>query len=179
MKSDAVDPLAPRTEVRIPAFATVPVSDGNWLARRDVAADGYRLPPASDPLPHVHREWLPFAEREAEAVLAAAKGRQIDPRLLVGTGDLILGTTRFSLGAELNDHHLPARLLVPGASSGDYERQMRDPSISLLVTADPPPNGGRVDRGQVVSAARAVGYRPFRTSAAPDGRMVTWWWRRS
>jgi Dolichyl-phosphate-mannose-protein mannosyltransferase len=179
MKSDAVEPLAPRTEVRIPAFATVPVSDGNWLARRDVAADGYRLPPASDPLPHVHREWVPFAERETKAVLAAAKARGLDPRLLVGTGDAVLSTTRFALGAALRDHKLPTRLLVPGSNAKDYARQLRDEAISLLVTADPPPNGGDVDRGQVAAAARTAGYRPFRTSTAPDGREVTWWWRRS
>jgi 4-amino-4-deoxy-L-arabinose transferase-like glycosyltransferase len=177
MKSDAIGPLASRSELRIPAFATVPVSDGNWLARNDVAGDGYRLPPPSDPLPHIHREWLPFARREARAVLAAAQNLHITPRLLVATGDVVLSTSRFSLGAELEDHQLQTQLLVPARSAGDYERQMRDAKITLLVTSDPPPGGSSVDRRDVVTAARAVGFRPFRTSTAPDGRSVMWWWR--
>jgi 4-amino-4-deoxy-L-arabinose transferase-like glycosyltransferase len=177
MKSDAIGFLAARKQLRIPGFATVPVTDGNWIARMDVAGDGYRLPPSSDPLPQMHRHWLPFAEREASAVLAAAKKRHITPKVLVATGDSILSTTRFSLGAELNDRQLPAQALVPEESSSGYERQMRDPALTLLVTAAPPPSGSVYVRSELLRAARAVGFRRFRASTAPDGRQVIWWWR--
>jgi 4-amino-4-deoxy-L-arabinose transferase-like glycosyltransferase len=178
MKSDAVGALAQRTELAIPAFGTVPVTDGDWLARKDVAGDGYHLPSPASPLPRLHRQWLPFAERETRAVLAFARTRHSSPTLLVGTGDVILSTTRFALADELLGHDmLYVRRLLPSRSSRDYQRQMQDVEAHLLVTADPPPSGGDVDRRQVVYAARVLGYRAFRASRAPDGRRVTWWWR--
>jgi 4-amino-4-deoxy-L-arabinose transferase-like glycosyltransferase len=178
MKSDVVTALAGRTELTVPGFGTIPVTDGDWLARDDVAGDGYRLPSPASPLPRLHRQWLPFAERETRAALAFASTRRSAPALLVGTGDVILSTTRFTLAAELDGHVvLRARRLLPGRSSQDYQRQMHDVTEHLLVTADPPPFGGDVDRRQVVRAARISGYRAFRTSTAPDGRRVTWWWR--
>lgn len=177
MKSDAVDALAHRDAVHLPVLGTVPVIDGNWIERQDVAGDGYRLPPASDPLPRLHRQWVPFAEREVAAVLEAAKRRRLDPKLIVGTGDGILSSTRFSLAAALAGETLPTSRLKPEATPGAYARELRDPTLTLLVTADPPPSGGDLKRAQVESAASAAGFRPFRTGRAPDGRAVRWWWR--
>jgi hypothetical protein len=178
VKSDAVGALAQRTELAVPGFGTIPLTNGDWLAREDVAGDGYHLPSPSSPLPRLHRQWLPFAERETRAALGFARSRHSSPTLLVGTGDVILSTTRFALAAELIGHDmLYARRLLPSGSSRDYQHQMQDAAAHLLVTADPPPFGGDVDRSQVVDAARVLGYRAFRSSRAPDGRRVTWWWR--
>ena len=44
MKSDVVEALAGRTEVTVPGFGAIPVTDGDWLARKDVTGDGYRVP---------------------------------------------------------------------------------------------------------------------------------------
>jgi hypothetical protein len=178
-KSDLIGPLAQRRELTVPVVGTVPVTDGNWLARKDVAGDGYPLPSPSTPLPPLHRRWLPFAEQEVRAALAFTRARQAQPTLLVATGDGILSTTRFTLAAELSRHTLlRAQRLIPGTSSSDYLSQLRSAHIRLLVTGDPPPSGGDVARAQVARAARALGFRPFRTSTAPDGRRITWWWQR-
>lgn len=177
VKSDRSGVLAEERTTHVPLLGRIAVTDGDWLARADVAGDGYRLPPPNVPLPEVHEQWLPFAETEMRAVLDHTDTGDAAPKLLVATDSGILSTTRFALGAQLAaDTHIDVeRYLEP--EGDDYARQLRESTATLLVTADPPPSGGDLDHARIVEAARDTGYVPFRTSLAPDGRSVTWWER--
>jgi hypothetical protein len=175
VKSDAVPALAERHTVRVPGFATVPVTDGDWLARGDVAGAGYALPPPDSPLPAVHGQWVPFAAREMDELLVAVPPRRAGDKLLVGTGDVVLSTTRFALGAELGARRVvPVQRLLPG-DEATVLVSLRTTAVWLLVTADPPPNGGDLDPRVVEVAAQQAGFHLVRSSVAPDGRTVRWW----
>jgi 4-amino-4-deoxy-L-arabinose transferase-like glycosyltransferase len=175
-KSDSFGVLAERRVLHIPGFDTVAVTDGDWLARKDVEGAGYHLASPDHRLPALHRRWLPFTKTEMQAVLDRATPHGRPLHLVVATGDGIMSTTRFALAAQLAERaHVRVERLAPAADAREYTRLLQASMADVVVTADPPPSGGDLDQGSVVRAARDAGYVPIRTSTAPDGRTVTWW----
>lgn len=177
VKSDAIGVAAARRTVHLPVMGTVTVTDGNWVARGDLEGAGYPLPPPDRRVPPLHSKWMPFMESEMSSVVAFADRHRLDLGLTVATGDVVLSTTRFALAAELAQRrHVTVERFSPRPTR-EYRRSLRDGGHDLLVTSDPPPSGGDIDARAVCVAADAAGYRIFRTSRAPDGRRIVWWWR--
>ena len=168
--------LARPWTVALPLLDRVAVTDGRWPQREDVAGEGFHLPPVTDPLPPIHRRWMPFMEQE----IVAVRGYLRDGRLIIATGSVLLSTTRFSLAAQLVARQAFQFQRVADAHDRDATRELLEASPgATLVTAAPSPNGSGIDQSVIVSAAEASGFRAFRTSRAPDGRLVTWWTRAS
>ena len=62
MKSGFVPVLGEHVALRVPGLGRVPVLDGRGLIQVEVADAGYPAGSATDPMPAVHKRWLPTME---------------------------------------------------------------------------------------------------------------------
>src|SRR5215207_844787 len=60
-KSGWFEPLAKVRTVAVPGFGEVSVTDGRGIIHREIAGAGYDIDPVTEPLPAMHRRWLPLA----------------------------------------------------------------------------------------------------------------------
>jgi Dolichyl-phosphate-mannose-protein mannosyltransferase len=181
-KSGWIEPLATVRTVSVPALGRVPVTDGRGLIQREVGGDGYSIRPLTQPLPAMHRQWLPLAREVLGWSLSRAERRGEALGLMLGLDDRIFANSRLTLAAQLWFHrYLPVDYLhsfPDGDTASSYSRQLLFPQPkNALLIADPPPSGGTVTRSKVEAAARSLGFTPVKTFTMPDGRTIWIWWR--
>jgi hypothetical protein len=181
-KSGWFEPLARTRTVAAPGFGQVLVTDGRGLIQREVGGDGYAIRPLTQPLPAMHRRWLPLAREVVGWSLHRAEQRGEPLNLTLGLDDRIFGNSRLILAAQLWYHRfLPVDYLnaFPGGdTAASYRRQLLSPKPeNALVTGEPPPSGSSITRSKVEAAARSLGFARVRTFTMPDGRKIWLWWR--
>jgi 4-amino-4-deoxy-L-arabinose transferase-like glycosyltransferase len=181
-KSGWVEPLAKVRTASVPGFGAVTVTDGRGLIQREVGGDGYDIRPLTQPLPAMHRRWLPLARDVVGWSLHRAEQRGEPLNLTLGLDDRIFGNSRLILAAQLWFHrYLSVDYLYapPGDDTvASYRRQLLSPQPeNALVTGDPPPSGTSITRSKVEAAARSLGFAPARSFTMPDGRTIWIWWR--
>ncbi len=182
MKSGLVAPIAGPTVVDAPGIGETTVSDGRGLIQLEVLASGYPIGGATNPLPDLHRRWLPFAGDLTRSVTRYAAKQGQRPFLGVGLGDELLSNTRFSLASQLELAQPLATVFVQpfdGDNVSSYRKQLEDSDNNLLITGQPEAgNLLHLTRARVERAAQEVGFKPVRRFQTPDGRQLVLWWRR-
>lgn len=181
-KSGWLEPLATVRMVSVPGLGRVAVTDGRGLIQREVGGDGYDIRPLTQPLPAMHRQWLPLAHEVVGWSLRRAEQRSEPLNLTLGLDDRIFANSRLILAAQLWFHrYLPVHYLrsfPDGDAAPAYRRQLLLPQPkNALVTGDPPPSGGSITRWKVEAAARSLGFKPVKSFRMPDGRTIWIWWR--
>jgi 4-amino-4-deoxy-L-arabinose transferase-like glycosyltransferase len=183
MKSGLVPWVGDPRTVDLPALGEKTVTDGRGIVELEVAAAGYPAGSATEPMPPLQREWLPFAGRLARWVTAYSEGKGEEPNLGWGFDDLLMNNTRVALGSELRlSRELPTLFLKPfpdGDSAASYRAQLEEAGSNLLVVGErgPGTTGIHLSRRQVEAAGRQLGFHPVRSFTAPDGRELTVWSR--
>ena len=181
-KGGWVEPLATVRSVSVPGLGRVAVTDGRGLIQREVGGDGYDIRPLTQPLPAMHRRWLPLARDVVGWSLRRAEQRREPLNLTLGLDDRIFANSRLTLAAQLWFHrYLPVdylRSFPDGDTASSYRGQLLSPQpTNALVIGDPPPSGGTITRGKVEAAARSLGFDPVKSFTMPDGRTIRIWWR--
>ena len=181
-KSGWVEPLAKTRSVAVPGLGRVIVTDGRGVIQKEVAGDGYPIGRATEPLPDIHRRWLPLARDVVGWSLHRAEQRRVPLNLTLGLDDRIFGNSRLILAAQLWFHrYLPVDYLnafPDGDTVASYRHQLLSPPReNALIIGNPPPSGSTITRSKVEAAARALGFAPVKTFTMPDGRNLSIWWR--
>lgn len=179
-KSGWIEPLAKVRAVSVPGFGRVEVTDGRGIIQTEVVGAGYDIGPPTQPLPALHRRWLPLARDVVGWSLRRAESRGEPLHLTLGFDHLIFSNSRLILAAQLWFHRfLPVdylRSFPDGDTVASYRRQLLSPTPeNALITGDPP--GATITRRKVEAAARALGFIPVRSFTMPDGRNIRMWWR--
>ena len=182
MKSGFAPALARAHSVPVPLLDDVPILDGRGIIQKEVAGAGYPIGDPTEPLPAMHRRWLPVARRVTEYVVARADRMKVSPEVLVAMDDGLMSNTRFRLAAALSSgRYLPVGTLTAaegGDRTGAYATKLRESRATTLVTAPAAPGAAHtVNQENVAAAASAVGFRPARSFTLPDGRRLEVWWR--
>ena len=180
-KSGWIEPLAKVRTVAVPGLGRVSVTDGRGLIQTEVAGDGYDIGRVTQPLPAMHRQWLPLARDVVGWSLRRAEQRGQPLHLTLGLDDRIFGNSRLILAAQLWFHRfLPVdylRSFPDGDTAASYRRQLLSPQPeNALITGDPPPVT-TITRRKVEAAARSLGFIPVKSFTMPDGRTIWIWWR--
>ncbi len=183
-KSGRVGALAGPDAVDVPGIGAVATVDATGIIQREVQGAGYKVADPAQPLPDLHRRWLPFAERVASDAGDYAAAREHRPLLAVGLDDLLLSNTRFALGGELAlGEQFQTQYLRPfphGDTPTAYRAQLRASGADLLITGQRRRGqglGATVTRSRVERAAADLDFEPVRHYVTPDGRRVTLWYR--
>jgi hypothetical protein len=184
MKSGFVPGIGGPRSADLPLLGEKTLSDGRGIVEIEVEAAGYPAGSATEPMPQLQKEWLPFAGDLARSLTDYSEGKGEEPNLGWGFDDLLLNNTRVALGSELALHRdLPTAFLKPfpdGDSAASYRAQLEEAGSNLLVVGERGPGitGIHLTRRRVEAAGRQLGFRPIRSFTAPDGRELTVWWRR-
>jgi 4-amino-4-deoxy-L-arabinose transferase-like glycosyltransferase len=182
MKSGAISTLASPRSFTVPLLDRVPLLDGRSVIQREVAAAGYPIGDPTEPLPPMHRRWLPLARRVTALVLAQATREHVRPTVIVAMEDRLFNNTRIRLAAALwFGRYLPVGRLT-AAAGGDrasaYASELRASGSPALLTAPPEPGAqGTLTTTKVTTGASEAGFRPLRRFRLPDGRPLQLWWR--
>lgn len=180
-KSGWFEPLAEVREVSVPGLGSVTVTNGRGIIQGEFVGAGYDIGPVTQPLPAIHREWLPLARDVVGWSLRRAEQRGEQLNLALGFDDLIFSNSRLILAAQLWFHRfLPVDYLV-SAPDGDtvasYRRQLLSPRPqNALVIGEPSPRA-TITPWKVEAAARQLGFKPVKSFTMPDGRAMRIWWR--
>ena len=179
-KSGWFEPLAKVRHVSVPGIGEVPVTDGRGIIQGEFVGAGYDIGKPTQPLPAIHREWMPLAREVVGWSLRRAEERGEPLNLVLGFDDLIFSNSRLILAAQLWYHRfLSVDYLLPSPddSVASYRRQLQvPPPDNALVIAEPPPRA-RITRATVEAAARTLGFVPVKSFSMPDGRGLWVWWR--
>jgi hypothetical protein len=184
MKSGFVPGIGDPRSAELPLLGEKTVTDGRGIVEIEVEAAGYPAGSATEPMPQLQKEWLPFAGDLARSLTDYSERRGEEPNLGWGFDDLLLNNTRVALGSELALHReLPTVFLKPfpdGDSAASYRAQLEEAGSNLLVVGErgPGTTGIHLTHRRVEAAGRRLGFRPVRNFTAPDGRELTVWWRR-
>ncbi|MBA3736236.1 MAG: glycosyltransferase family 39 protein [Actinobacteria bacterium] len=180
-KSGWVEPLAKARTVAVPGLGRVSLTDGRGIIQTEVAGDGYDIGRVTEPLPAMHRSWLPLAREVVGWSLRHAEQRGQTLHLTLGLDDRIFANSRLILAAQLWFHRfLPVDYLRPypdGDKIAAYRRQLLSPQpVNALVTGEPP-TVASITRKKVEAAARSLGFIRLKSFTMPDGRTIWIWWR--
>lgn len=179
-KSGLVPQLAAKRTTSVPGFGRVVVTDGEGIIQQVVAESGYDIGPVTDPMPAMHRRWLPVARDVVGSLYREAEARHQPLNVTVGFDDGIFTWSRLNLAAQLWFHqYLPVGQMRVG-SGGDtvaaYRRQIVSPGRTAVITGKEMPIA-TITESKVVSALRSLGFVRVRRFALPDGRRIWIWWR--
>jgi hypothetical protein len=179
-KSGSVAPLAAVRNVAVPGFGSVPVTDGRDLIQQMVADAGYDIGPITQPLPSIHRRWLPLEREVVGWSIRQAKARGTSPQITLGLDDLLFTNTRLILPAQVWFHRFLPVDYLQSSSGGDkvssYRNQLASHPVNALITGEGPPYAS-ITRRKVEAAARSLGFVRSKAFTLPDGRTIWMWWR--
>jgi len=180
-KSGWFGPLAKTRTVSVPGLGSVIVTDGRGIIQLEVGSAGYDIEPLTQPLPAMHRRWLPLARDVVGWSMRRAEQRGEPLHLTLGLDDLIFANSRLVLAAQLWFHRwLPVdylRAFPDGDTVASYRRQLLSPQPeNALITGEPSPYA-TITRRKVEAAARSLGFAPVKSFTMPDGRTIWIWWR--
>jgi 4-amino-4-deoxy-L-arabinose transferase-like glycosyltransferase len=178
-KSGWVEPLAEVRAVSIPGLGRVKVTDGRGIIQTEVVGAGYEIGRPTEPLPALHRRWLPLARDVVGWSMRRAEERKEPLHLTLGFDHLIFSNSRLILAAQLWFHRfLPVdylRSFTDGDTVASYRRQLRSgESANALLIGDRP--GAKITRSKVEAAARSLGFVPVKSFTTPDARKIELWW---
>jgi hypothetical protein len=184
-KSGWYEPLAKVRTASVPGLGSVMVTDGRGIIQTEVKGAGYDIGSVTQPLPALHRRWLPLA-RDVDTWSLHRAERSGEPlHLTLGLQDGIFSNSRLILAAQLWLHRwLPVNYLRPypdGDTVAAYRHQLLSPRrVNALAIGDPSPVKRpriKITRSKVEAAARSLGFAPVRSFRMPDGRTIWMWWR--
>jgi hypothetical protein len=183
MKGGWIAPISQPATIDVPGIGDTAVADGRGVIHDEIEGAGYDVGDPTDPLPDLHKRWLPFAGEVTAWIDDYAERRGTDPHLATGFPDLLLSNTRFALASQLyQSTFLPTSDLKPfpdGDTERSYREQLERFGNNFLVTGEPselaPPPA--VSPEKVERAARSAGFEPVREFTLPDGRKLSVWWR--
>jgi 4-amino-4-deoxy-L-arabinose transferase-like glycosyltransferase len=180
-KSGLVPQLAAKRTASVPGFGRVAVTDGEGIIQRVVAGSGYDIGPVTEPMPALHRRWLPMTRRVVGALYAEADARRRPLDVTLGIDDGIFTWSRLTLAAQLWFHRYLSVDYLRSAAGGDtvasYRRQILSPHREdVLITGEELPVA-TITESKVVEAARSLGFVRVKRFALPDGRRIWIWWR--
>jgi hypothetical protein len=138
--------LAAVREVSVPGLGRVPVTDGRGIIQREFEGAGYDIGKPTEPLPAMHREWMPLAREVVGWSLRRAEERGEPLNLVLGFDDLIFSNSRLILAAQLWYHRfLSVDYLLPSPadSVASYRRQLQVPPPDNALVIGEPPRAGR------------------------------------
>jgi hypothetical protein len=180
-KSGWIEPLAKVRTVSVRGLGPVLVTDGRGIIQRVVSDAGYDIEPVTQPLPVIHRLWLPLCRDVVGWSMRRAEDRGEPLHLTLGLDDLILSNSRLILAAQLWFHQfLPVdylRSFPAGDSVASYRRQLLTPRRENALITGEQPRYSTITRAKVEAAARSLGFTPVRSFTMPDGRKIWIWWR--
>jgi len=183
MKSGFVPAVGKQVAWRIPGLGTVPVFDGRGLIQGEVAAAGYPTGSATDPLPAVHKRWLPVMEAVTAFARRYALERGETPYLVFGSDDQIFNTTRADLANALSGDNGARSSFIEGDPHGDrvsYYRgrlELLRPNFVEIAQHQPTTGLSGITPRHVEAAARSLHYRWVYAFTLPDGRRASLWYR--
>lgn len=179
-KSGWIEPLAEARTLSIPGLGRTAVTDGTGIIQREVAGAGYDIEPVTQPLPAMHREWLPLARDVVGWSLRRAEGRDESLGLILGSDDLIFSNWRLILAAQVRYHRFQPVGYLQTFPEGDtvaaYRRQLLEKPRNAFVSFDPAPYAD-ITRQKAEAAARSLGFVQVKSFTMPDGRTLWIWWR--
>ena len=182
MKSGWVGPLAEPRTVSLPALGSRPVTDGRGIIQLEVGGAGYDVGSPTEPLPELHRGWLPFTRSFTGRLLEAADRSGQRPFVVFGSDHGLFNNTRVLLADALWFERNVVVGFIGIAPGGDREERYRarllELGASFLETAEEGPGPVRITRAKVERAARSLGFTRVARFAMPDGR-TAWLWRRT
>jgi hypothetical protein len=178
MKGGFWAPLATVRTAALPGLAAVPLTDGTGIIQREVSAAGYPLGKPTEPLPRLHRQWLPLQRRLAGYALLYATSRGQEPHLVVAVDDLLFSNTHIRLAGALwyRRYIRTGQLYLSSDKEADYRADLARRGNNLLVTAESRV-GMPTQQHAVEAAARSLGFGRIRSFRMPDGRTIWLWWR--
>jgi 4-amino-4-deoxy-L-arabinose transferase-like glycosyltransferase len=179
-KSGWFEPLAKVRRVSVPGLGAVPITDGRGIIQGEFAGAGYDIGKPTEPLPAMHREWMPLAREVVGWSLRRAEARGEPLNLVLGFDDLIFSNSRLILAAQLWYHRfLSVDYLLPSPddSMAAYRRQLQRPPPDNALVIGEPSRSSTIARSKVEATARALGFVPMRSFTMPDGRRLWVWWR--
>jgi hypothetical protein len=183
MKSGYVPLLATPRTLPVPGLGSLSVLDGRGLIQVEVAAAGYPVKSATEPLPDIHKRWLPAMHALTTFASSYALERRQTPRVVFATDDQIFNTTRFELAAALSVDNAAQSSLIGSGPDTDrvshYRARLEYLKPNFIEIAPPVPRRGRVGITQmfVTVAARSLRYRQVYRFSLPDGRRGALWYR--
>jgi hypothetical protein len=180
-KSGWVPLLATPRAASVPGFGSVVVTDGRGVIQDEVEGSGYDIGSITEPMPKMHRRWLPVAREVVGSLYAEARARRRPLELTMGLDDSLFSWSRLNLAAQLWFHrYLPVDELL-ASSGGDtvasYRRQIQSPHREDVVITGEEMPGATITRSKVERAARSLGFVRVKSFALPDGRRIWIWWR--
>jgi Dolichyl-phosphate-mannose-protein mannosyltransferase len=182
-KSGWVAPLATVRTASVPGLGSVGVTDGRGLIQTEVAGAGYDIGPPTDPLPSMHRRWLPLERQVVGWSIGYADARGQPLHLSLGFQDLLFANSRLILAAQLWFHRfLPVKYVrswPEGDTVASYRRQLVSPRVENALITGKERRGATITVDKVEAAARSLGFVPVKSFEMPDGRRIWIWWRTS
>jgi 4-amino-4-deoxy-L-arabinose transferase-like glycosyltransferase len=179
-KSGWIEPLATVRSLSVPGLGRVPVTNGRGIIQGEFVGAGYDIGKPTEPLPSMHREWMPLARDVVGWSLRRAERRGESLDLVLGFDDLIFSNSRLILAAQLWYHRfLPVGYLLPAPadSVAAYRRQLETPPQDNALVIGEPSSRSTITRTTVETAARSLGFAPQKSFTMPDGRRLWVWWR--
>ncbi len=181
-KSGFVPQLASKRTTSVPGVGHVVVTNGAGIIQQVVAGSGYDIRPVTEPMPALHRRWLPVAHDVVGSLYREAEARRQPLHVTLGIDDGIFSWSRLTLAAQLWFHrYLPVDYLRV-SSGGDtvvsYRRQILSPTREdALITGQEKPFA-TITESKVIGAARSLGFVRVKRFVLPDGRRIWIWWRK-
>jgi hypothetical protein len=180
-KSGWVKPLADSRSTSVPGLGSVVVTDGRGIIQGVVAGAGYDIGSPTEPMPRMHRGWLPVERRVVGWSIAYADAHGRPLNLTLGFDDLLFANTRLHLAGQLWFHQsLPVdylRSAAGGDTTAAYRSQLLVPRReNVLLTGEERP-GATITESKVEAAARSLGFVRLKSFTLPDGRTIWGWWR--
>lgn len=180
-KSGLVQSLAVTRTASVPGLGRVDVTDGEGIIQEIVRTAGYDIGPVTQPMPRMHKRWLPVDRKVVGALYAEADARQRPLDVTLGIDDGLFTWSRLTLAAQLWFHRYLSVDYLRSAAGGDtvesYRRQILSPHAEdVLITGQEKPIA-TITRSKVEQAARSLGFVRVKSFALPDGRRIWIWWR--
>jgi hypothetical protein len=182
MKSGFVPVLGKQVALRVPGVGSVPVLDGRGLIQLEVGAAGYPAGSSTDPLPAVHKRWLPVMETVTTFARRYAFERDQTPYVVFGSDNQIFNTTRADLANALSGNVGARTSFIERDPNGDrvsyYRRRLEylKPNFVEIAQHDPATGPTGITPGHVATALQALHYRRVYESTLPDGQRASLWY---
>lgn len=183
MKSGYVPLLADPRTATVPGMGSLPVVDGRGLIQREVATDGFSIDPVTEPMPDLHKRWLPLMRRLGSFMVRYASARGQTPYIVFGSDDAIFNVTRFDLvdALWLKSGTRWGFVEIPGSDSVGYYRarlEALEPNFVEMAGHARRSDHLRITQRYVMIAAKSLGYERVYRFRLPDGRFASLWYRR-
>jgi len=182
MKSGFVPVLGDHVALRVPGLGRVPVLDGRGLIQAEVSGAGYPAGTSIDPLPAVHKRWLPVMEAVTTFAYRYASKRGQTPYLVFASDNQIFNTTRADLANALSENVGARTSFIERDPNGDRVSYYKDrleylkPNFVEIAQHDPATGPTGITPQHVATALQSLHYRRVHEFTLPDGSGASLWY---